>query len=133
MVLAFSFGFTGILKTIFYDTWLSFKLLGLPAAPNRPDLSPGFTLTLIDIIILVLVAFLVSYISEKLTGKKLGGMLKATVITLIGSWLALAFVNLPPGPMRDFAIEDVVIIPALLGAIIVAVFYTLIRAQFQKK
>lgn len=124
MVVGFALDFLhqGILKTIFIDSWLAFALFGQPEG--------GFKLTLIDIIILVLIAYLVSFISEKLTGKKLGGTFKATVITLIGAWLTLAFVRLPSG--WDFAIEDVVIIPALLGAIVIAVFYTLIRAQFQK-
>jgi uncharacterized membrane protein YeaQ/YmgE (transglycosylase-associated protein family) len=112
---------SGLLKTIFIDTWLSFAILGQPAG--------GFKLTLIDIIILVLIAYLVSFISEKLTGQKLGGTMKATIITLIGAWLMIAFVRLP----WDFQIEDVRIIAALLGAIIVGVFYTLIRAQLQKK
>jgi uncharacterized membrane protein YeaQ/YmgE (transglycosylase-associated protein family) len=124
MVLGITIDFLhqGVMKTIFIDSWLSFALLGQPAG--------GFKLTLIDIIILVAIAYLVSFVSEKLTGKKLGGTFKATLITLVGAWLALAFTRLPAG--LDFAIEDVVIIPALLGAIIVAVFYTLIRAQMQK-
>ncbi len=112
----------GILKTIFIDTWLQFALFGQPPG--------GFRLTLIDILILVLIAYLVSFISEKLTEKKLGSTFQATVITLIGEFIIVAFTHLPAG--MDFAIEDVEIIPAILGAVIVAVFYTLIRAQLQK-
>jgi uncharacterized membrane protein YeaQ/YmgE (transglycosylase-associated protein family) len=112
----------GILQNTFLNTSITLKLFGLPAG--------GFTLTLIDIIILVLIAYLVSYISEKLTGKKLGGTFKATIITLIGTFIILTFARLPGA--LGFAIEDIQIIPALLGAIIIAVFYTLIRAQLQK-
>ncbi len=112
----------GILKTIFIDSWLTISLLGQP--PN------GFKLTLIDLIILLLIAYLVSAISERLTGKKLGGTFQATVITLIGTFIILAFARLPAG--LDFGIEDIQVIPALLGAILIAVFYTLIRAQFKK-
>ena len=124
MALAFTIDFLhqGVLKTIFIDTWLTFAILGQP--------NGGYHLTLIDILILIAIAYLVSYVTEKLTGKKLGGTFKATVITLLGAALAVAFINLPSG--LGFAIEDVQIIPALLGSIIVGVFYTLIRAQFQK-
>ncbi|HEX6820030.1 MAG TPA: hypothetical protein VF120_16765 [Ktedonobacterales bacterium] len=125
MALAFTIDFLhqGILNTIFIQTWLDVKIFGFPQSPEY-----GLRLTLIDIIILVAIAYLVSYVSEKLTGKKLGGTFKATIITLLGTFIVLTFVNLP----FDFAIEDVRIIAALLGAIIFAVFYTLIRAQFQK-
>lgn len=125
MVLGFTIDFLhqGILNTIFIQTWLDVKIFGFPTSPAY-----GLRLTLIDIIILVAIAYLVSYLSEKLTGKKLGGTFKATIITLLGTFIVLTFVNLP----FDFAIEDVRIIAALLGAIIFAVFYTLIRAQFQK-
>jgi len=128
MVLGFTIDFLhqGILKTIFIDTWLDVKIFGQPTDPAY-----GLRLTLIDIIILVLIAYLVSAISERLTGKKLGGTFQATIITLLGTFIILTFARLPAG--LDFAIEDVPIVSALLGAIIVAVFYTLIRAQFQKK
>ena len=128
MVLGFTIDFLhqGILKTIFIDTWLDIKIFGYPTDPAY-----GLRLTLIDIIILVAIAYLVSAISERLTGKKLGGTMQATIITLLGIFVILTFVRMPAG--LDFAIEDVPIISALLGAIIIAVFYTLIRAQFQKK
>ncbi len=126
MVLGFQIDFLhqGILNTIFIESWLDIKIFGQPEGN-------GLRLTLIDIIILVAIAYLVSFISEKLTGKKLGGTLQATIITLLGTFVILTFTRLPAG--LDFAIEDVPIISALLGAIIIAVFYTLIRAQFQKK
>ncbi len=125
MVLGFQIGFLhqGILNTIFIQTWLDVKIFGYPTSPDY-----GMRLTLIDIIILVAIAYLVSFVTEKLTGKKLGGTFKATIITLLGTFVVLTFVRLP----GDIVIEDVPIIAALLGAIIVGVFYTLIRAQLQK-
>jgi hypothetical protein len=128
MVLGFQIGFLhqGILNTIFIESWLDIKIFGYPTDPAY-----GLRLTLIDIIILVAIAYLVSAISERLTGKKLGGTMQATIITLLGIFVILTFVRMPAG--LDFSIEDVPIISALLGAIIIAVFYTLIRAQFQKK
>jgi uncharacterized membrane protein YvlD (DUF360 family) len=47
------------------------------------------------------------------------------VITILGSLLAAAFIRLP----FDFIIEGVHIIAALIGAVIIAVFYTLIRSN----
>jgi hypothetical protein len=44
----------GILKTIFVDTWISLSLFGRPA--------DGFKLTLIDLIILALIALAVNAI-----------------------------------------------------------------------
>jgi uncharacterized MnhB-related membrane protein len=52
------------------------------------------------------------------------------VVTIIGSILVLMFVHLP-APL-DFAIEDVAVVAALLGAIIVGVFYVLLRARTSK-
>ena len=87
----------GILKTIFVDTWISLSLFGQPAG--------GFKLTLIDLIILAILAFALNAIAE--------------------------FVRLP-APL-DFAIEDVAIIAALIGSIIIGVFYVLIRARTSSK
>jgi uncharacterized protein YqgC (DUF456 family) len=112
---------SGILKTIFIDTWLRISLFGQP--PN------GFLLTLIDLIILAILAFAVNAITEWLTTKKLGNLFAGIVVTIIGALLMVAYVKLP----FDFAIEDVPIVAALIGSIIVGVFYTLIRARFSKK
>ena len=109
----------GILKTIFIDTWISISLLGQPAG--------GFKLTLIDLIIVALLAFAVTALTEWLTGQKLGKLFTGMVITIIGALLVVMFVRLP-APL-DFAIEDVPIVAALLGAIIVGVFYVLLRAR----
>src|SRR5215813_7736773 len=109
----------GILKTIFIDTWISLSLFGQPAG--------GFKLTLIDLIIIGLLAFAVTAITEWLTGRKIGNLFAGMLVTIIGALLVLMFVRLP-APL-DFAIEDVAVIAALIGAIIVGVFYALIRAR----
>ncbi len=113
----------GILKTIFVDTWISLSLFGQPAG--------GFKLTLIDLIILALIAFAVNAIAEWLTGHKIGNLLAGMVVTILGTFVILAFVRLP-APL-DFAIEDIAIIAALIGSIIIGVFYVLIRARTSSK
>jgi uncharacterized membrane-anchored protein YitT (DUF2179 family) len=111
----------GVLKTIFIDTWLRISLLGQPEG--------GFLLTLIDLIILAILAFAVNGITEWLTTKKVGNLFAGIVVTIIGALLMVAFVKLP----FDFKIEDLPIVAALIGSIIVGVFYTLIRARMSKK
>jgi hypothetical protein len=109
----------GILKTIFVDTWFAVSVFGQPPG--------GFRLTLIDLLLLEGIAIIVLFLAERLTGKKMGSMIVGTLVTLVGIWLMLAFVRLP-GPW-NFSIEDVPILEAFLGAIIVGVFYTLLRAR----
>ncbi len=53
------------------------------------------------------------------------------VVTILGTFVVLAFVRLP-APL-DFAIEDVAIIAALIGSIVIGVFYVLIRARTSSK
>ena len=113
----------GILKTIFIDTWVSLSLLGQPAG--------GFKLTLIDLIIVALLAFAVTAITEWLTSQRLGKLFIGMVVTIIGALLVVMFVRLP-APL-DFQIEDVPIVAALIGALIVGVFYVLLRARTASK
>jgi uncharacterized MnhB-related membrane protein len=113
----------GILKTIFVDTWISLSLFGQPAN--------GFKLTLIDLIILALIALAVNAIAQWLTKQKIGNLWAGMVVTILGTFVILTFVHLP-APL-DFAIEDVAIIAALVGSIIIGVFYVLIRARTSKQ
>jgi uncharacterized MnhB-related membrane protein len=113
----------GILKTIFVDTWISLSLFGQPAG--------GFKLTLIDLIILALIALAVNAIAQWLTKQKIGNLWAGMVVTILGTFIMLAFVRLP-APL-DFAIEDVAIIATLIGSIISGVFYVLIRARTSKQ
>src|SRR5258708_1053276 len=106
----------GILKTIFIDTWISLSVLAQPPA--------GFHLTLIDLIIVALLAFAVTAMTEWLTRQKLGNLFAGMVVTIIGAILVVMFVRLP-APL-DFAIEDIPVVAALIGALIVGVFYALV-------
>jgi len=113
----------GILKAIFIDTWVSLSLFGQP--------SNGFKLTLIDLIILALIALAVNAIAQWLTQQKIGNLWAGMTITILGTFVVLTFVHLPV-PL-DFAIEGVTILAALIGSIIIGVFYVLIRARTSKK
>jgi hypothetical protein len=105
---------SGPLDLIFHQTWIAFSVLGVPAG--------GYKLTLIALIIILIIAIAANAITEQLTGRKAGGLLVATLITVLGAALVQAYVMLP----FDFALEGVRIIAALLGAVVIAVFYTLI-------
>jgi uncharacterized membrane protein YeaQ/YmgE (transglycosylase-associated protein family) len=81
------------------------------------------------LIILVIIALGANAITERLTGRKAGGLLLATLITVLGAALVQAYVLLG----FDFALEGVRVIAALLGAVVIAVFYNLLRAQGSHK
>jgi hypothetical protein len=104
---------------LFHKTSLSLQVFGQP--------KPPFSINLIQFIIVLFLAFAINGATERLTGRKVG-MWTAVILTLIGSWLFSNYVILP----IDFAIEGVRIIAALLGALIIAVFYTLIVGRGQK-
>lgn len=108
---------TGAWNSLFRDTWISISIFGTP--------SGGYKITLIGLLIIVLIALLAAAICERLTSKKPGGLAFAVVITILGSLLTAALVRLP----WDFILEGVHIIAALVGAVLIAVFYTLIRAS----
>ena len=114
---------SGILDLIFHQTWIAFAILGWPAG--------GIKLNLIQLIILVILALAALAITERLTGSKPGGLLTGVIVTVIGTWIITHFVVLPGN--LGLSIEGVPIIAALLGAVIVAVFYVLIRKQFGGK
>jgi len=108
---------SGILDTIFHKTFLIVAILGQP--PN------GYRLTLIGLLIIFVIAITANFVTEYLTGKKIGKLFGATVVTIIGASLFQAYVNFP----FDFALENVRILAALLGSIFIAVFYVLIRGK----
>jgi hypothetical protein len=109
----------GFFDLLFHRTALTIEVFGQP--------KPPFSINLIQFLIVLFLAFAINGATERLTGRKVG-MWTAVVVTLIGSWLFSTYVNLP----IDFAIEGVHIIAALLGALIIAVFYTLIVGQAKK-
>jgi len=112
---------SGPLDTIFHQSWLAFSVLGMPAG--------GYKLNFIDWIILLIIAITANGITERLAGRKAGGLLLATLITVLGSALVQAYVTLP----FDFALEGVRIVAALLGAVVIAVFYVLLLGQVSHK
>lgn len=112
---------SGPMDVIFHQTWFRVSIVNIP-----PE---GYKLTLIGLIIIVLLALLVNAITERLTSRKMGGLFTAVLVTIIGSVIAAAYVQLP----FDFAIEGVRIIAALLGAIVIAVFFVLIRGATSGK
>ena len=117
MVINFPFLASGILDTIFHKTWLSISIFGVPA--------DGYKITLIGLIIITIIAIAAAAITERLAGAKPGGLLAAILITLLGAWLFSVYVKLP----YEIVLEGVRLIAAFLGAIVVAVFYVLIRKQ----
>lgn len=112
---------SGPLDQIFHQSWLAFSVLGMPAG--------GYKLNFIDLIILLIIALAANAITERLAGRKAGGLLLATIITVLGSALVQAYVLLP----FDFALEGVRIVAALLGAVVIAVFYVLLLGQVSHK
>jgi uncharacterized membrane protein YeaQ/YmgE (transglycosylase-associated protein family) len=112
---------SGPLDVVFHQSWLAFSVLGMPAG--------GYKLNFIDLIILLIIAITANGITERLAGRKAGGLLLATLITVLGSALVQAYVTLP----FDFALEGVRIVAALLGAVVIAVFYVLLLGQVSHK
>jgi spore maturation protein SpmB len=109
---------SGILDTIFHQTWLAINILGWPGGN-------GYKLTLIGLILVLIIAAAATATAERLAGAKPGGMLLAVLITLFGAWLFSAYVLLP----FDIVMEGVRLVAALLGAIVVSVFYVLLLKQ----
>ncbi len=112
---------SGPLDQIFHQSWLAFSVLGVPAG--------GYRLNFIDLLLLLIIAIAANGITERLAGRKAGGLLLATLITMLGSALVQAYVKLP----FDFALEGVRIVAALLGAVVIAVFYVLLLGQVSHK
>lgn len=112
---------SGILDQIFHKTDMTIQVFGWPAK--------GYSINLIQLIILLLLAVIVVFVTEKLTKSKVGGLFVGVIITLIGAYIIQAATDKIPDLL---SIEGVHIVYALIGAIIIAVFYTLIRAQFAK-
>ena len=108
---------SGFWDSLFHQTWITISIFGMPAG--------GYKITLIGLLIIVLLALTAAAISERLTSRKPGGLAFTVLITILGSLLTAAFVRLP----WDFIIEGVHILAALIGAVLIAVFYTLIRSS----
>jgi uncharacterized membrane protein YeaQ/YmgE (transglycosylase-associated protein family) len=111
---------SGILNTIFHQTDITVQVLDWPPK--------GYHLNLIQLIILLVLAVVVNAVTKYLTKSESGGLVTGVILTIIGAYLLETYARIP----FDFALEGVLIIASLLGAIIVGVFYTLIRARFKR-
>lgn len=111
---------TGVFNQIFYLTSARLHIFGWPAQ--------GYSINLIQLIILLAIAVVVVYVTERLTKSKIGGLAVGVTVTLLGAFLIQSVTTHIP----DFQFEGVRVISSLLGAIIIGVFYVLIRAQFAK-
>jgi hypothetical protein len=104
---------SGFLDLLFHKTRMTLEVFGWP--------NPPFGINLIQLIIILFLAFAINGATERLTGRKVS-LTTAVIITVIGSYLFATYVRLP----FDFSLEGVRIVAAILGALIIAVFYTLI-------
>jgi uncharacterized membrane protein YeaQ/YmgE (transglycosylase-associated protein family) len=109
---------SGIWGQIFYQTRATLQVFGWP--------KPAYSINLIQLIILLILAVVVVFVTERLTKNKVGGLAVGVLLTVIG---AIIIQEVTRG-LWDFSFEGVRIISSLVGAIIVGVFYVLIRAQF---
>jgi uncharacterized membrane protein YeaQ/YmgE (transglycosylase-associated protein family) len=110
----------GILNQIFYQTNANIRIFNWPAG--------GYSINLIQFIILLILAIIVVFVTEQLTKSKVGGLAVGVIITLIGA----AIIQAVTSGLPDFLFEGVRVVSSLVGAIIISVFYTLIRARFSK-
>lgn len=105
---------TGVLDQLFHKSALTISVFGYP--------NPPYSLNLVGFLIILVIAIAANTITERLTSRKVG-LFTAVVITILGTFLVSAYVTLP----FDISVEGVRLVGALLGAIIIAVFYALIR------
>lgn len=108
----------GTFDTIFRQTKLTVEVFGWPKG--------GYSINLIQLLILLVLALIVIFVAERLTKGKVGGLAIGVILTIIGAYIIQTVtVGIP-----DMLIENIRIISSLLGAIIIGVFYILIRARF---
>lgn len=109
------------LDKLFHGTYATLNIFDL--------FKGGYTITLSGLIVILVISIAAAAIAERLAGAKPGKSLVTPIlITLLGSYIFTAYVNLP----TDINIESVRILAALLGAIVFSVFYVLISKQTSK-
>nr|MBF6591007.1 hypothetical protein [Ktedonobacterales bacterium] len=74
----------GALDKISHATYINLAIAGFPKG--------GYTITLIGLLVITIIAIAANGITEKLTGKKVGSVTAAVLVTILGSALALAYV-----------------------------------------
>jgi hypothetical protein len=108
---------SGPLDLLFHHTWIAISILGVP--------NDGYQLTLIGLLIVAVLAFAVNVFIERLTGRKTGGLGRAVAFTLVGSFLVSAYVALP----FEVELEGVRLLTTLVGALVIGVFYNLLKGK----
>lgn len=108
---------SGPLDLIFHQTWIAISVLGEP--------SSGYELSLGGLLIVAFLAFAVNVFIERLTNRNTGGLARAVAFTLVGAFLVSAYVALP----FEVEVEGVRIFTTLVGALIVGVFYNLLKGR----
>lgn len=111
---------SGVLGQFFYQTTAQLRLFGWPAQ--------GYSINLIQFIVLLALAIVVVFVIERLTKNKIGGLAAGVIVTLIGAFI----IQTETRSMPDFLFEGVRVVSSLVGAIIIGVFYVLLRAQFAR-
>jgi hypothetical protein len=84
-------------------------------------------LTLQELLMLALVALAANGVTEWLTGRRITALLVGIVITALGSFPLLALLGAPPS--LGLVIENVVVIPMCVIAMLLTVLYLGIRAH----
>src|SRR5262245_47828459 len=108
---------SGPLDLVFHQTWIALSVFGEP--------NGGYALTLGGLLIVAFLAFVVNVFIERLTHRNTGGLARAVAFTLVGAFLVSAYVALP----FEVEVEGVRIVTTLVGALIVGVFYNLLKGQ----
>lgn len=111
---------SGVIGRFFYETTAQLRLFGWPAQ--------GYSINLIQFIVLLALAIVVVFVIERLTKNKIGGLAAGVIVTLIGAFI----IQTETRSMPDFLFEGVRVVSSLVGAIIIGVFYVLLRAQFAR-
>ena len=111
---------TGPFDLIFHRTWIALSVLGEP--------NGGYALTFGGLLIVAVLACVVNVFIERLTHRSTGGLVRAVAFTLVGAFLVSAYVALP----FEVEVEGVRIITTLVGALVVGIFYNLLKGQSQQ-
>lgn len=110
----------GFMDQLFHQTWIKVSVFGNP--------SGGYQITLIGLLLIVLIAIVVNTITEKLTKAPVGAKLfSAIIVTFFASLITAAFLKLP----FDIVVETVPLLAVFVTAIIIAVFWNLIRSSMK--
>ena len=113
---------SGIWDQIFHQSFITVNILGLLNGQK------GISINLIGLIIVAVVGIAAVGITERLTGGRMGGsLLLPIILTILGAYVFIALLG--NVLTFDVVLEGIHLVAALLGAIVFAVFYVLIRGR----